>query len=411
MGLNGNGIGSLSSLGIDLVNVSDANGNGLIASLEITDTNAVRIDHNDISGLVEAGLSFANGTSSNWVDDNVTLDLTAINDGHTLGSYLGTQVATGGNLKSMGVDSVEVLKEALVDLIDTGTSNWDAPWEWQSEFGPGNTTTIKVAIDSQAGQSINDQPVQLGNEIADIVESLVNSGVQFADQQSLGDLLEALTDSGIAADSSSSALGILANLPSTGITDFQLKAQSNVVMSDELALALFDAGMLEAVPQGKVQIDAGMNEILKTPFKLLAEYGVDKITTSQDKVYLDLGDIYDLTAMSLAVAALMEGKPAEGENLFHGDGLDNADQVVAGLILDANTNLYMVNQLMSSEASSLVADLMKLGITELDIMGYTPVAQDPVNTSNVLILGSGTDTQAEYTVINLADLITKQGQH
>jgi hypothetical protein len=54
---------------------------------------------------------------------------------------------------------------------------------------------------------------------------------------------------------------------------------------------------------------------------------------------------------------------------------------------------------------------MKLGITELDIKGYTPVAQDPVNTNNVIILGAGTDTSTEYTVINLADLINKQGQH
>jgi VCBS repeat-containing protein len=411
MGLNGNGIGSLSSLGIDLVNVSDANGNGLIASLEITDTNAVRIDHNDISGLVEAGLSFANGTSSNWVDDNVTLDLTAINDGHTLGSYLGTQVATGGNLKSMGVDSVEVLKEALVDLIDTGTSNWDAPWEWQSEFGPGNTTTIKVAIDSQAGQSINDQPVQLGNEIADIVESLVNSGVQFPDQQSLGDLLEALTDSGIAADSSSPALGAIDGLANAGITDFQLKAQSNVVMSDELARALFDAGMMEAVPQAKVQIDAGMNEILKTPFKLLAEYGVDKVTTGLDKVYMELGDIYDLTAMSHAVAALMDGQSVDSGGLFHLDTSGFAEHVSAGLILDGYQNTALIDQLMSSEATSLLADLLKLGITELDIKGYTPTPQDPVVGTKVKILGADSGTGAEYTSIDLNELLRKQGQH
>jgi hypothetical protein len=406
------GLGSLGmdkahgGIGLDHVIIQDSKSGHEIASIDITALGEVRIDQSDISGLINAGLSFANATSS-WVDDNVTLDLTGINDGQTLGINLGTQLASGRNLKDMGIDSAEVLKEALVDLLDDGASNWDAPWE----IGPWDTTTLKVAIDSQPGQASNQAPVQLGQEIADIVDALISSGVQFSDSQSLGNLLDALTESGIAADDSSTALATLSSLNSNaGITDFQLKAQSNVAMSDELARALSDAGMMEAVPQAKVQIDAGMNEILKTPFKLLAEYGVDKVTTGQDKVYLELGDIYDLTAMSHAVAALMDGQSVDSGGLFHLDTSGIAEHVSAGLILDGTLNTALIDQLMSSEATSLVADLLKLGITELDIKGYTPTPQDPVVGTKVEILGAESGTGTEYTFIDLNELLRKHGQ-
>jgi hypothetical protein len=167
--------------------------------------------------------------------------------------------------------------------------------------------------------------------------------------------------------------------------------------------------MMDAVPQAKVQIDAGMNEILKTPFKLLAEYGVDKVTTTQDKIYMELGDISDLVAMSQAVAALIDGKSSGSEALFHTDIPNHEDHVKAGLILDADKDSEFIHQLMSSDAASLVADLLKLGITELDIKGYTPTPQDPVEVTKVMLLGSESGSFEEYTSIDLSELLRKQG--
>jgi hypothetical protein len=384
--------------GIGLDQLLIKNGSDLVASIDFGANGSVLIDQSDLSGLIDEGLNFA-------TSDHVSLDLTSAQDGHALGSFLATTgLASVDHLQSLGVDNVEVLQEALVDLIQREP---DSLISWENLSGLSNSPSIKVVLDEGASNVINEQPLQIANDVAEVVNSLITAGVQFADDASMGDLLSALTDSGI------NDLPAVDELPHGTHLDigFQARAESNVAMSDELALALYDAGMMDAVPQAKVQIDAGMNEILKTPFKLLAEYGVDKVTTGQDKVYLELGEIDDLTAMSHAVAALMDGQSVDSGGLFHSDTSGFADHVSAGLILDGYENKALIDQLMSSEATSLVADLLKLGITELDIKGYTPTPQDPVMGTKVDILGADSGNGTDYTSIDLNELLRKQGHN
>jgi hypothetical protein len=107
----------------------------------------------------------------------------------------------------------------------------------------------------------------------------------------------------------------------------------------------------------------------------------------------------------------MDGQSIDSGGLFHLDTSGFAEHVSAGLILDGYQNTALIDQLMSSEATSLLADLLKLGITELDIKGYTPTPQDPVVGTKVKILGADSGTGAEYTSIDLNELLRKQGQH
>ena len=388
--------------GIGLDQLLIKNGSDLVASIDFGANGSVLIDQSDLSGLIHEGLNFASG-------DHVSLDLTvaqdgnALQDGHALGSFLATTgLASVDHLHALGVDNVEVLQEALIDLIQT---EHDSLISWENLSGLSNSPSIKVVLDEGASNVSNEQPLQIANDVAEVVNSLITAGVQFADDASMGDLLSALTDSGI------NDLPAVADLPHGTHLDigFQARAEANVAMSDELARALYDAGMMDAVPQAKVQIDAGMNEILKTPFKLLAEYGVDKVTTTQDKIYMELGDISDLVAMSQAVAALIDGKSSGSEALFHTDIPNHEDHVIAGLILDADKDSDFIHQLMSSDAATLVADLLKLGITELDIKGYAPTPQDPVEGTRVTLLGSESGSPEEYTAIDLTELLRKQG--
>jgi hypothetical protein len=375
-------------IGLDQLLIKD--GNHLVASIEFGTNGSVLIDQSDLSGLINEGLNFASS-------DNVSLDLTSALDGQALGSFMSTGLASADHLHSLGVDSVQVLQEALIDLV---TTEPDSLFAWDNFTGITNAPSINVVLDQGVGNS-NEQPLQIANDVADVVNSLISAGVQFADDASMGELLSALSDSGInglpAVDSVQPSMHL--------DVGFEVKAQANVAMSDELARALYDAGMMDAVPQAKVQIDAGMTEILRTPFKLLAEYGVDKVTTGQDKVYMELGDISDLVALSQAVESLMDGKPVDEENLFLDETQGQSHSVHAGLILDANENSELIHQLLNSDAVSIVADLVKLGVTELDIKGYAPTAQDPVQGTPVEVLGS------DYTAINLTDLLNKQGHH
>jgi hypothetical protein len=79
--------------------------------------------------------------------------------------------------------------------------------------------------------------------------------------------------------------------------------------------------------------------------------------------------------------------------------------------LDGTLNTALIDQLMSSEATSLVADLLKLGITELDIKGYTPTPQDSVVGTKVDILGADSGNGTDYTSIDLNELLRKQGHN
>jgi hypothetical protein len=339
----------------------------------------------------------------------VTLDATAIADGDALGSFLGTRSADQTtNLLGLGVDTVVVLKDALLEALADPNDVWDAPWEFNESWQPKQAPSIKVAVGGEP-----DQPIQMAaeiKEVLDTVENLVKAGVQFADGESLGDLVAALTASGL-GNIDQSYTSDAGNLLQVGlytattyqpaIQGFVAKAESNVIMSDELARALADANMFEAVPQAKVQIDAGSNELLKTPFNLLAQYGVDKVTTTQDKLYIELGNVADLNEMASMLETLVNGDGGNDGLFHHEDGTEEDSTAVQAALVVNETNYALANSLLSSDALAVLQDLEKLGVQEIQFKS-TVVPQDiPDFAVSVQILGGN------YNTVDLQKLIEK----
>ncbi|PIT82124.1 hypothetical protein, partial [Limnohabitans sp. 15K] len=384
-------VGAVDGLGLDTLNLYKQG--EFVASVELDAFGGVAIDGTDALGLINAGLSFAE-------HDQVTLDVTALSDGDALGSFLGTRTLQGGNLHDLGVDTVIVLQEALTQALADPQDSWDAPWELDDFSMPKQAPSIKVAVGGET-----DQPIQMAGEIKDVIDTvddLVRAGVKFADEASLGDLIEALTDSGMsnideAFDASMLNSGLQTTTSQKAIEGFVAKADANVIMSDELAKALADAGMFEAVPQAKVQIDAGSNELLKTPFKLLAEFGVDNVTTQKNKLFIELGDVADLQEMASMLEGLLSG--TDGDELFH---REDGTEVPATLVVNESTNTALANGLLSSDAVAVLQDLQKLGVQEIEFKsGVVAQSFDLVNSASVQILGG------DYNTVDLQKLIDK----
>jgi hypothetical protein len=387
-------LGYLSSdmggVGVDQVNILD--GQTLVADITVGAYGELQIDNNDALGLITAGLSFS-------VNEQVTLDATGITDGQVLGTFL------GNNLFGLGVDEVVVLKEALSGALIDPQDQWDAPWELidsnQASLGFKAAPAIKVAVDSEPTQGINDPAVQMAAEIQSIANDMLGAGVQFDTQGSFGDLMSALSgavgnvDQAFESAMFSQGLQDMAAMRPT-VSGFVAQSDDNVVMSDELARALFDAGMFEAVPQARVEIDAGANQLLQTPLQLLAQFGVDKVTSQQDTVYLQLGNIADLQQMGQALQSLLEG--TQSQPLFHNSQGDVAD---AGLLLDGSHS-NLVNGLLSADAVEVLQSLQQLGIQQLDLeVGVVAQTQIADVATPVTILG------VDYASIDLQKLLDK----
>ncbi|PUE48078.1 hypothetical protein B9Z47_09600 [Limnohabitans sp. 2KL-1] len=389
-----NPLGHLSSdmggVGVDQVNIF--NGQTLVADITVGTYGELQIDNNDARGLITAGLSFSSY-------EQVTLDATAITDGQVLGTFL------GNNLLGLGVDEVVVLKEALSGALTDPQDQWDAPWELidslQPNLGFKAAPTIKVAVDSEPTQDINDPAVQMAAEIQSIANDLISAGVQFDTQGSFGDLMAALTgavgnvDQAFDSAMFSQGLQDIAAMRPT-VSGFVAQSDDNVVMSDELAKALADAGMFEAVPQARVEIDGGANLLLLTPLQLLAQFGVDKVTSEQDTLYLQVGNIANLQEMGQALQGLLEG--TQNQPLFHNSQGDVAD---AGLLLDASHS-DLVNGLLSADAVEVLQSLQQLGIQQLDLeVGVVAQTQIADVSTPVTVLGVG------YESIDLQKLLDK----
>ena len=216
---------------------------------------------------------------------------------------------------------------------------------------------------SNAGTDLND----VLNMVAGGVDVLAD--VRLDPQATWGDLIDTLQDAG---------LGNVA-----------LEATAKVHISDDLSAALYESGMLHALPDAAIAIDAGANKVLNTSLKAMADLGVDSVNTDH-KVYVELGlkpeDAHNLADLG---------------DLFSAFGLDNAAPDThlftkgAGLVVDQATFDHF-SSMDAASVQALLGDLSKLGFTEVDVMGASQVsavydikvtAQTPV-LSQVAIIGT-----------------------
>ena len=186
---------------------------------------------------------------------------------------------------------------------------------------------------------------------------------------------------------------LITTLQEAGLGDVEIEknAGNTVHISDDLSAALYESGMLHALPDAKVAIDAGANKVLNTSLKAMADMGVDSVNADH-KVYVDLGvkaeDLHTLADLHDIFAAF-------GTDAAHPTPLFGTQQ--AGLVLDEAT----FGNLGASGVQALVAQVSKLGFTEIDVMGANQtvdhvfdiqvVAQTPV-VSEVTVVGSAAAT-------------------
>jgi hypothetical protein len=178
---------------------------------------------------------------------------------------------------------------------------------------------------------------------------------QFTSPDKFGDLISALTNSGVA--------------------DFVVEGGS-VEISDPLAAALVDAGMLQALPQANLIVDAtASGDHLFTSLKAMADLGIDQVHIGVDKVYVDLGlptnDIGALQEIKSILAALdpaNEAKPIFG--VGHG-----------ALVLDNATAAEI--HAAGGLDQAMVQALHNLGINEIDILSNSNADQFDIISSTV----------------------------
>jgi hypothetical protein len=131
---------------------------------------------------------------------------------------------------------------------------------------------------------------------------------------------------------------------------------------------------------------------------LLAQYGVDKVTTTQDKLFIELGDVADLNEMASMLETLVNGEGGSGGLFHHEDGTD----VQAALVVDENTADALANGLLSRDAVNVLQGLQTLGVQEIEFKSGV-VAQGLFEgiSEPVQILGG------DYNAVDLQKLIEK----
>jgi hypothetical protein len=376
---------SLSALGTLGVDVIDLNGSATNSTLHIGNA--------DTLAMSSAGLQFASG-------DTITLDLSAndlggtLQDGSGSGSYLAGTLDE--SLSNAGL-SMSALGNLGVSVIDIGGSDESATLHISPSdavalinaglsFALGDTIVLDgtdfsgtlalgVMPDTSGGKLAAAVGDSLGLHALGIVQVEVDTGVMvtlhedadmvFGADQSLKDLLIALGDSGITAHDMANSLD--------AVSAVKVSADASFTIDDAMVKALMDAGLLSANNSSTIEVDTE-SEHMSTSLSQLADIGADKVATSQDKVYVDLGEVSDADALSALLKNLVDGN----STLFVQQS-DGAAVQEVGLVLTADQATLATA--IAGDAA-MMEQLAHVGITELLI-----ATGDAQSQGDVILLG------------------------
>jgi hypothetical protein len=171
--------------------------------------------------------------------------------------------------------------------------------------------------------------------------------------QSLKDLLIALSDSGI-------TVGDM-NQSQDAVSSVSVGPNADIAIKDSMVKALLDDGTLSVDTASNIEVDADA-EHMSTSLLQLVDIGADKVVTSKDKVFVDLGAVSDAGQLSKLLSSLLDDPTdtnlstlfvhqTDGESVHEVGLVLKSDQ--AGLAADIEGN------------TSLLAQLTHVGITEL----------------------------------------------
>ena len=153
-------------------------------------------------------------------------------------------------------------------------------------------------------------------------------------------------------------------LSQSGIHEIVVDKPASVVIGDQLASALYDAGMLQAMPEANVEIDAGLAARMQTSLKAMAELGVDHVVSdvaADSHLMLALGtDVQDLA--SVLQSFISETDHTSTKSIF-----DHAVDLYVG---SAPGTAETLQTLLDSGMGSKLADL---GISKVVAQDMPPV--------------------------------------
>ena len=284
-----------------------------------------------------------------------TADLNALTDS-TPGDSINSNAITG-NLLHHGIDYL-----AIHESLNVGGSDWLHIDEMQSINNQaynvdGHATHLDFQIDISGSSGIN-AAMSFDDALLD-QENAIYSGTAYetVGDHSYGNLIQALTES--------------------GVHNFVVDS-GNVEITDHLASALINSGMLSALPdQSNLVLDASSDTAntnphdassfahLSTSLKSMADLGVDQVQTSGiDKLYIDLGlptsdthamrDIHDL------LAAL---DPAS-----HALAVDGDNNPIGVSLLISSDMMHSLTQSGAGFNSADLTHLQHLGVTEISVL-------------------------------------------
>jgi hypothetical protein len=195
-----------------------------------------------------------------------------------------------------------------------------------------------------------------GSEYADDSYSIDNNLAGFDLLQGTsvghyGDLVSALMDSGVA--------------------ELSIEA-GNVEVTDSLAKALIDAGMMQALPDANISlvyqsVEGEPADYLYTSLKDMAELGINQVdvsTATTDKVYIDSGFNVNEPDVLSEIKSLFETLDPQNDTSFF---IDGSQLTTKALVVDSSIVTSLIDQSGQLDLG-IMAGLEKLGITEIDVL-------------------------------------------
>lgn len=343
-----------------------------------------------VASLIEAGLHFAQ-------EDHVTLSAAT----NASGTHITTSLK---DLQKLGVDTVSSMPAVAMN-IDLGTDGMltakDIPsFEKSLDLSLNLAKTQQLSEIEAMAQALAEAGIdhislsqeQMQSDEA-ATQDLINAGIDFnvlvgstpavAATVNLTDTLDDVYSivkdgvdvlSGMLAEGAS--LGdLVSTLSEAGIHRIDIDKPALVTIGDDLAAALYEAGMLNALPEAGVEIDAGFADTLQTSLAAMANLGVDHVVAKAG-AQVELGaDISELA--SLLSHFVSDTDPTSTKAIFdHGAEL-NMGQVSG----------YTAETLQSLLESGMADQLHDLGISKV-------VAQ--VDMPPVQILGGSGSSSFEF---------------
>ena len=328
-----------------------------------------------VSQLIEAGLHFAQ-------EDHVHLS--------GLHNADGTHITTSlKDLQKLGVDVVNSMPAVgmNIDLGTSGTLNaqgipsFDKSLDISLSLAPSqNLSEIQDVAWALADAGIDHITLSQDQMLADeaATQALINAGFDFnvlvGSAPAVANTPDTLDDIFNIVKNGVDVLGnmltqnasmgeLVTSLGDAGIHRIDVDKPAHVSIGDDLAAALYEAGMLTALPEAGVEINAGAAMQLQTSLSAMANLGVDHVLAQQG-AQVNLGAQFSESELANLLGHFVDEGPQGGIKPIFDHGAElNMGQ----------TNGFTEETLQSLLQSGMGSQLHDLGISKVVAQVETPV--------------------------------------